>query len=284
MGDAEIARKKPGPLAPRAAPRDKSAMIDDLVFYYVAVPAVILTGISKGGFAGGVGIMTVPMLALVSSPAQAAAIMLPILCVMDIVGLWAYRGRGDRKNLQLLLAAAMLGIALGILTFRFLTADALRLILGVTAIGFALRWYWQQFQARRTGIETPASPRHAIKGTFWGTLSGYTSFIAHAGGPPLSVYLLPQRLDKTVLQATTVVFFAVVNYVKLVPYALLDMFPAVNLATSAALMPIAVAGTFLGVWLHRRVSDRWFYRLCYVFVLLTGSKLLHDGVRGMLGV
>lgn len=259
-------------------------ILADPVFYTIAVPAVVLSGVSKGGFGGGLGIMTVPLMALVVPPAQAAAIMLPILCAIDIVGLWAYRGQGDRRNLQLLLVAAVIGIGMGALTFRYLTANALRIVLGAIAMGFTLRWFWQSYRAERGGGAVAASPRNPAKGAFWGTISGYTSFVAHAGGPPLSVYLLPQRLDKTVFQATTVVFFAVVNYVKLVPYALLDMFPATNLTTSAILMPAAILGTFAGVWLHKRVSDRLFYRFCYAFVLLTGAKLLLDGVRGTLGV
>lgn len=259
-------------------------ILTDPLFYAVAVPAVIVSGISKGGFGGGLGIMTVPLMALVLSPPQAAAIMLPILCAIDLVGLWAYRGQGDKRNLQLLLVAAVIGITIGALTFRYLTADALRIILGVTAIGFTLRWFWQSYRARRSGAAIVAAPRNAPRGMFWGTLSGYTSFIAHAGGPPLSVYLLPQRLDKTVFQATTVVFFAVVNYVKLVPYALLDMFPATNLATSAVLMPVAILGTFAGVWMHKRINDRLFYQVCYGFTFLTGCKLLFDGLAGVLKV
>ena len=259
-------------------------ILADPVFYAVAVPAVILSGLSKGGFGGGLGILTVPLMALIVPPAQAAAIMLPILCAIDIVGLWAYRGQGDKRNLQLLLVAAVIGIVIGAFTFRYLTADALRIILGATAIAFTLRWFWQSYWARRSGVAVAAAPRNLARGAFWGTLSGYTSFIAHAGGPPLSVYLLPQRLDKTVFQATTVVFFAVVNYVKLLPYALLDMFPAVNLATSAVLMPAAILGTLAGVWLHRRVNDRLFYRFCYAFVFVTGAKLLFDGLRGSFGL
>lgn len=258
-------------------------ILADPIFYAVAIPAVIASGISKGGFGGGLGIMTVPLLALVASPMQAAAIMLPILCAIDVVGLWAYWGQGDRRNLQLLLVAAVIGIVIGAFTFRYLTADALRIVLGVIAIGFTLRWFWQNYAAKRTGAAVAAAPRHVVKGCFWGIFSGYTSFIAHAGGPPLSVYLLPQRLDKTVYQATTVVFFAAVNYVKLVPYALLDMFPAVNLATSLVLMPAAILGTFLGVWLHKRIADRLFYQFCYAFVLVTGAKLLYDGMRGAIG-
>ncbi len=259
-------------------------MLTDPVFYAVAIPAVIVSGVSKGGFGGGLGILTVPMMALVLSPPQAAAIMLPILCAIDLVSLWAYRGQGDRRNLELLLVAAVIGIAVGALTFRYLTADALRIILGATAISFTVRWFWQSYWARRTGAAVVASPRNAPRGLFWGTLSGYTSFIALAGGPPLSVYLLPQQLDKTVFQATTVVFFAVVNYVKLAPYALLDMFPAANLATSAALMPAAILGTFAGVWLHRRVRARLFNQVCYLFTFLTGCKLLFDGIIGVLKV
>jgi uncharacterized membrane protein YfcA len=258
-------------------------ILADPVFYAVAVPAVIVSGVSKGGFGGGLGIMTVPLMALVASPAQAAAIMLPILCAIDIVGLWAYRGQGDKRNLQLLLVAAVIGIVIGALTFRYLTADALRIILGATAIGFTLRWFWQNYWAKRRGVPVIAAPRNAPRGLFWGTLSGYTSFIAHAGGPPLSVYLLPQRLDKTVFQATTVVFFAVVNYVKLLPYALLDMFPAANLATSAVLMPAAILGTLAGVWLHKRINDTLFYQVCYLFTFATGCKLLLDGVSGVIG-
>ncbi len=258
-------------------------ILADPIFYAIAVPAVVVSGISKGGFGGGLGIMTVPLMALVVPPAQAAAIMLPILCAIDIVGLWAYRGQGDKRNLKLLLVAAVIGIAIGALTFRYLTADALRIVLGATAIGFTLRWFWQSYWARLSGAAVAAPPRNAARGLVWGTLSGYTSFIAHAGGPPLSVYLLPQRLDKTVFQATTVVFFAVVNYVKLAPYALLDMFPAVNLATSAVLMPAAILGTLLGIWLHTRVSDRLFYLFCYAFVFITGAKLLFDGLSGVIG-
>jgi hypothetical protein len=209
--------------------------------------------------------------------------MLPILCAIDLVSLWAYRGQGDRRNLQLLLVAAVIGIAIGAFTFRYLTADALRIVLGAIAIGFTLRWYWQSYLAQRSGTAVAAASRNPARGTFWGIVSGYTSFVAHAGGPPLSVYLLPQRLDKTVFQATTVVFFAVVNYVKLLPYALLGMFPAVNLTTSLALTPAAILGTLVGVWLHKRVSDRLFYQFCYVFVFLTGAKLLWDGLRGTLG-
>ena len=257
-------------------------ILADPLFYAVAVPAVMIAGVSKGGFGGGIGIMTVPLIALVVPPAQAAAIMLPILCAIDLVGLRAFWGKHDRADIGVLLAGALVGIVVGALTFKYLTADAIRILLGVIAVSFTLRYYAGRYRARRAAAETPPAPRNAAKAGFWGVVSGVTSFIAHAGGPPLSVYLLPRRLEKTVYQATTVVFFAVVNYVKLVPYALLDQFPAVNLGTSAVLIPVAILGTVAGVWLHRRVSDRLFYEVAYACVLATGVKLLWDGIGNTL--
>ena len=256
-------------------------ILEDPLFYAVAVPAVLLSGISKGGFGGGLGILTVPLLALVVPPTQAAAIMLPILCAIDLVGLRAFWGRHDRADIGLLLAGAVVGIVIGALTFKYLTADAIRILLGLIAVAFTLRYYAGRYLARGRAPAPPA-PRSVAKAGFWSLIAGVTSFIAHAGGPPLSVYLLPRRLEKTTYQATTVVFFAVVNYVKLVPYALLGQFPAVNLGTAAALTPVAILGTVLGVWLHRRVSDRIFYEVAYACVLATGAKLLWDGLANTL--
>ena len=260
-------------------------LITDWFFYLVAIPAVFLSGISKGGFAGGIGILAVPLMALAVAPAQAAAIMLPILCAIDLVGLWAYRGKGSRSELWIILPGAAIGILVGALTFRYLDNDTIRILLGAIAVLFALRYYLQSWLARRrAALPAAPAPRSVPKGGFWSAVSGFTSFVAHAGSPPLAVYLYPRRLEKTALQATTVVFFACVNYAKILPYALLGLFPAVNVATSAVLMPLAILGAFLGVWMHRRVPENLFYTLCYAFTLITGGKLLIDGLRGALGV
>src|SRR5690606_37286194 len=142
------------------------------------------------------------------SPVQATAIMLPVLCVMDLMSGWAYRRIWDRRNLRILIPAALVGIAIGALSFRFLSEDAVRLIIGAVAVLFTLD-RWLGLRPRR-----PAGPGGIAAGTLWGALSGFTSFVAHAGGPPLQVYMLPQRLDKTVFVGTTVVFFLFVNYAK----------------------------------------------------------------------
>jgi uncharacterized protein len=248
-------------------------MINDPVFYLVAIPAILLIGISKGGFGSGIGILAIPMLALVAGPIQTAAIILPILCTMDWIGVWAYRRLFDRENLRILLPAAVAGIAVGALTFRYVSEAALALLIGVIAVGFAV-------QALLGGAaRRPPRGHSRVAGSVWGALSGYTSFIANAGGPPLSVYLLPQRLDKSLLVGTTVIFFTVVNLVKLPPYFHLGLFTRENLLTSLVLLPFAPMGMGLGIWLHNRVDGTLFYKLCYAFLIVSGGKLIWDALR-----
>lgn len=243
-------------------------------FYALAVLAVILTGISKSGFAGGVGTLTVPLMAMMISPLVAAAIMLPILCLMDVMTIWAYRDRWDRRNLLLLLPGAGVGIVIGALTFDQVDEQAVRLILGVIAIGFALNYFLP-----RRGPATARRGNPAV-GVACGTVAGITSFVAHAGGPPVQFFLLPQRLDKSVFVGTSVVFFFVVNLVKVVPYAWLGQFAAENLTTSLLLAPAAPVGVWLGLKLHRLVSQSLFYRLSYAMMIVAGGKLLWDGLAG----
>jgi len=251
-------------------------MIDNPWFYVAAVPAVLIAGISKGGFGGGLGVMAVPMMALAIAPVQAAAIMLPILCLMDFIGTWAYWRKWDGPNLRILIVAALFGVALGTATFRFVDADSTRLLIGVIAVGFTLN-HW----LRRNADTRPPTGRSWKKGGFWGAVAGFTSFVAHAGGPPVNVYLLPQKMDRTLYQSTAVIFFTAVNYMKLVPYTWLGQLDVGNLTTSGLLAPVAILGIGLGVWMHTRVSDTLFYRFCYGFLFLTGIKLLYDGISGL---
>lgn len=248
-------------------------MITDPWFYAVAIPAILLMGISKGGFGSGAGLFATPLMALAVPIPQAAAILLPILLVMDAAGLWAYRGVFSRENLRLILAGGVIGVVLGALTFRYFDEAWIRLILGALSLGFVAQRYYYRALA--------PSGRSTAKGLFWSAFSGVTSTIAHAGGPPLSIYLLPQRLDKSVMVGTTVIFFAVINAVKLVPYAWLGLFDARNLTTSLALAPLAPVGIWIGITLMRRLSEDLFYRVCYGLLVLVGVKLLWDGARAL---
>jgi uncharacterized membrane protein YfcA len=246
--------------------------IADPWFYLIAVPALLVTGISKGGFGGGLGIVAVPLLALVVSPAEAAAILLPLLILMDLIGVRAYWRRFDGHALAVMLPGAVLGIALGGLAFGVLDASATRLIVGLIALAFVAHYFLGG------GRLAPARPPNAWLGASCGALAGFTSTIAHAGSPPAALYLLPLKLDKTRFVATNVVLFAAINLLKLVPYAAVGEFTARNLATALVLAPLAPLSMILGMRLHHRIEPTTFYRLCYAFVAITGLKLVYDAL------
>jgi uncharacterized membrane protein YfcA len=251
-----------------------AALIDNPWFYAAAIPAIVLTGVAKGGFGGGIGSLAVPLIALTVAPARAAAIMLPILVLMDAVGLYAYRGQWDRRIMRIILPAGLIGIVIGWITFRFLPDYWIRILLGVISLAFVADGL------RR--VDLPTSDASDALGRIWATVSGFTSFVTHAGGPPLNFYLLRTHLEKGVFAGTTVVFFAVINAAKLVPYLALGLFDATNLATSAVLAPAAAGGIVIGILLRRRISRRFFFRIVYGFVFVTGCKLLYDGLGALL--
>ena len=246
-------------------------MIADPWFYVCAVAAVLLVGLSKSGFGAGFGSLAVPLMALAVPVPQAAAIMLPLLLVMDAIGLAALVRHCDRGLIRLLLPAGLAGVAVGTLLFGWLPAEGVAALVGALTLAFlAIRRF---FPAK---ADAPPPPRWL--GALLGVVSGFTSFVAHAGGPPIGFYVLPLRLAPIVFTATLAVFFAVVNLAKVVPYAALGLLDTGNLATSLLLMPFAPLGVWLGLRLSRRISPRLFYRLFELGMLATGIKLLWDGL------
>lgn len=242
----------------------------------VAVPAVLIVGISKGGFGGGLGMLAVPLLSLMMSPVVAAAIMLPILCAMDLLTIRVWRQHVSWRILGLLVPAAFIGITIGTLSFGTFSEANLRLLMGILALLFVANWVRKTYLTAHTA--KASTPPGKIFGGIMGATAGFTSFVAHAGGPPLSFYLLPQGLNKAVFQATTAWFFFAINYIKLVPYYSLDLLNLNNLSTSLILLPLVPVGIWLGVWLHHRVNEKLFFQLCHVFLALTGLKLIYDGL------
>jgi uncharacterized membrane protein YfcA len=249
-------------------------MITDVAFYLAAVVSVLVAGISKSGFGGGLGVLSVPLLALVISPSQAAAILLPILCLMYALNAWHYRHTWDPVNLRILVPSGLVGVVIGTLTFRYFSEAHLRILIGAIALWFVLYYV----RLRKDGEPQQAN---VWRGGFWGVVAGFTSFGMHAGGPPANIYLLPQRLDKGLFVGTLVILFTVINYVKLIPYGLLGQLDGDNLLTSLVLAPLAPIGVVIGIRLHRWVNERVFYLICYVALGVTGIKLLVDGFQGL---
>jgi uncharacterized membrane protein YfcA len=265
-------------------------MIVDPLFYAVAVPAVAINGLSKGGFGGAFGFASVPMMALVMSPVQAAGIMLPILIVMDVVAVSAMWRDADRSVVTRLLPWGIVGIALGWLTASVVSDDAVRLLVGLIALAFLIRVFVAD-QARRRRASAGAAAAEPDGGIgrkpsgapVWGALAGYTSFVAHAGGPPYQTYVVPLRMSPLAYSATSAVFFAIVNLLKVVPYAALGQLDLENLTTGLLLFPIAIASTWAGIRVARVIDERVFYRILYVSIGLIAVKLIWDGVAGLGG-
>ncbi len=251
-------------------------LITDPWFYAAAVPAVICVGLSKGGFGGTFAMLGVPIMSLVISPLQAAGIMLPILLVMDAVALMAYKGKADWRSLAILLPAAMVGIGIGWGTAAYVDDTFVTLMIGVISLAFVADYV---FKRRKEAV---ALGHNIPKGSFWGAVAGFTSFISHTGGPPFQMYMLPLKLAPMLFAGTAVIFFASVNAVKVIPYFFLGQFDTTNLTTSAVLFPVALVATLAGVRLVRIIKAETFYAIIYIVMGLIGAKLTYDGLAGLL--
>ena len=247
-------------------------------FWVAAVAAVLISGVSKGGFGGGLGFVATPMLALVATPATAAGIMLPLLVLMDQAGMVAWWRKWSWPAARAVLPPAAVGIGVGALAFGSVPVDGLRFGLGLIAVLFLL------FQiARARGWAPPARGGRGLRAAIWGWAAGFTSTISHAGGPPITIYLLGEKLTKGQWQASTVLIFWSINLMKIGPYAALGALDFSTLSTSAMLAPVAGVGVWIGMKLHRLVPERVYFRAMAGLLGLTGAKLLWDGATGLFG-
>jgi len=247
-----------------------ASIITAPLFYAVAIPAVIFLGLAKGGFSG-VATGATPLLALYLPPLEAAALLLPIVICQDMISIYFYRRDWSGGNLRVLLPGACIGLALGWLFASYVSDDAIRILIGVTALAFVMD-VW--LHASRSGVKRST----VLGGMFWGAVSGFMSFASQGGGPPFQVYTLPQRLPKMTFVGTTAIFFAALNALKIVPYFMLGQFSAKNLSTSLVLLPIAVIANFAGIWIVKTVPTVLFYRVTYVLLFILGSALFCQGL------
>ena len=242
------------------------------LFYAVAVFAVIMTGISKSGLGGGLGQLSVPLMAAFISPVAAVAIMMPILVFIDLLNIWGYRRDWHRRNLMVLLPGAVVGVSVGALTYKHVDENSLRILLGVIIMFFAMSYFTQN------KVPDGSSRRGTWLGVLCGGLSGFTSTVAHAGGGPMKFYLLPQRLPPRLFVGTHVMFFFLVNQMKFVSFFWLGQFTPQNLSTSLVLAPFVPIGVLLGWKLAKIIPQDLFYKIVYVLLFVSGAKLFWDGL------
>jgi hypothetical protein len=251
-------------------------IITDPFFYALAVPAVVALGLSKGGFAG-MGQMATPLLALVMPPLEAAAIMLPIMIVQDVAAVWVYRKEWDGRVIAIMLPGALAGIGLAWALAAHISEAAVRVFVGAITIAFVL-YNWIGIQR----VEREIGSANIGAGVFWGALSGFTTTICQAGGPPYQIYVLALRQSKMVFIGTSAIFFATMNWLKVVPYAALGQFSAKGLATSLVLIPLAIATNQLGFWLVRRTPQKLFYQVTLVIMFVISIALVKTGLDQLL--
>ena len=248
------------------------ALIADPWFYAAAVPAVLLMGLSKSGFASGFGALATPIMALSVPVPQAAAIMLPLLFIMDAMGLKLLFLQRDKALIRLLLPAGLLGTVLGTVLFGVMSSKTVAAVVGVLTLLFLA-------QRLLFPPRPDSAPPPRWLGFTLGIASGFTSFVSHAGSPPISAYVLPLRLAPMTFSATMATFFAAINLSKWVPYAWLGLIDWRNMATALVLVPLAPIGVWLGVKLTPHIRPDVFYKIAYGGMFLTGAKLLWDGLK-----
>lgn len=246
----------------------------DPLLLAIGVPAALWAGISKGGFGSGAAFASGLLLAMVVDPALALGIMLPLLMLIDALTMRSYWRLWHGPSALALVIGGLPGVALGVLLFRIANDDVLRLLIASVALGF-VAW---QLAGRLGWIRLRPAPFRWPAGIVTGVAAGFTSFISHAGGPPVAVFLLAQGMSKTAFQATTVISFTIINVVKAVPYSAMGFFTPETLLLGLWLAPAAALGTWIGIRAHHLVPERLFFGLTYVLLTATGLKLVWDAL------
>jgi len=242
------------------------------LFFILAAISVVILGISKSGFGAGLGVLAPPLMASQSSLAEALAILLPLLIAIDLFGLRRFWSNADRRILKLILWPAAIGMLMGYLFFSLITPKVLSLSIGI----FTLLFLIQGLVMSR--IDLKEAKPYPWLGRLMGGLSGFTSFVAHIGGPPITIYMLREKVSPMVYTSTLGIFFTIMNLGKLVPYAHLDLLNLNQLATSILLLPLVPVGVYIGFYLAKRISAKWYFIIVQFCLLVASIKLIADGL------
>ncbi len=243
----------------------------DWAFWTAAVVAAICVGMGKGGIPM-VGMLGVPVLSLMISPVAAAGLLLPIYVVSDGFGLWAYRHDWNGRVIAIMAAGMTVGVGLGWATASTVSEQLVTLLVGMIGLVFAA------VTLLRRNVTPAPRPASVAPGLFWGTITGFTSFVSHAGAPPYQVYVQPLGLSKAAFAGTSTIAFAYVNLIKLVPYWFLGQISPASLSVAVWLALPAALAVFAGVRLVRVLPERLFFRLITWALLVISLRLIWQGL------
>ena len=242
----------------------------DPTFLAFASFGVFVFGISKGGVPGPIAMLAVPVMSFTMSPLQAAGILLPLLIIMDFSAIYLYWKKWLNNIVKIIIPASIIGILFGTFTFQYTNENQIRIVVGAISIIFVL----VSFIQRNNLLLKPTN----LKGYFWSSIAGYTSFLIHAGNPPINFYMLPLKLDKVSFIGTMTLAFLVINVVKLIPYYYVGLLAPSNLIVSLMLLPLAFVSVLFGYFLQKKIPEKLFFNIVYILLFLSGCKLIFDGV------
>jgi uncharacterized protein len=246
----------------------------NLVTFLIAFAGVFFIAFMKGAFGGGFGVIGIPLLSLIMDPLSAGGLLAPLFVGMDLVALRYWKpSTWSMPELIVLVPALVVGIGLGFAGLRLIDHRLVAIIIALISILFATLWL-------RGGGRVVVRPRSAPKAVIAGLASGVTTMIAHSGGPPLAMYLLPLGMTKDLYAGTTSLFFTVGNALKAVPWLVLAKPSPTLWMLMVMCLPAIPLGVRLGWKLQQHLDQQQLYRTCYGLLVVTALKLLWDGISG----
>ena len=253
------------------------SILTDPWFYVLGLLVTFLIGFSKGAFGGGLAILGVPLLAPVLGPLEAAITTAYLVAVMDLFALSNFGPRHwSKRDMAWLVVGLLVGIAVGWGVFTLVDPRWIGLVIGTVTLAFAAQFF---LMGERSLPTIPVMPSLALLA---GSISGFTTFVAHAGSPPVAMYLMARRIDKTVFVATSIGVFLLGNYVKLIPYTQLALQHTRALWAVLLLLPMVPVGVWVGVKLHERMDRRRLFFWCYVLLTIAAGKMVYSALVSLL--
>ncbi len=248
-----------------------------LFFWMMAGLAVLAVTISKSGFGGALGSLSLPLLLFVLPPKIALGVLLPLFLITDVWVVYIWRRMLDRRILMIMCGFGLLGQLLGWILFDYLSDRLLTSLIGLIAIITAMNYGWRRIRpGKRTSAEIAALVAQRIwqRGFVWCGLSGVSSFVSLSGGIPAQVFLLPHGLVRQAFVGTLSVYFFVINIAKIPFYMEIGIFTEETIQISLWLALVIPVGVLIGRWLNQNMSDRIFYDISHLVLLGMGGRLL----------